>query len=250
MIELLNEGVSETRIIDAIKHHKILHINYAGENTVLKGYRTIRPFVYGTHTKSGKKVVRAWQDAGNSDGYKDIGRKARPEHEKQIGPKGMQPGWRLFLIDHIVSVLPTGYKFKPHEYFVSKEDVEYKPDDMFINVQIAIPKEMPDKTDYDDKYTRFDDFFSHAKENARPITKQEVEHLADIVQNYRKKSKKYYWIVQNDKGDMVYKTKRGIEINNIPSSAIVGNLQDLYNEYVVSQKNVSNKFFDDIKKKI
>jgi hypothetical protein len=45
--QLLNEGVGEGSIVDAINKHKIVYIYYAGDETVMKGYRTIYPLVLG-----------------------------------------------------------------------------------------------------------------------------------------------------------------------------------------------------------
>ena len=55
---LLNEGVGENDIVDAIQKHEYIYIYYAGDNTIERGYRTIRPFVLGTST-AGNKVLRA-----------------------------------------------------------------------------------------------------------------------------------------------------------------------------------------------
>ncbi len=261
--KLLTEGVSPNEIKNAIEKHKILYIYYEGDDTVLKGYRTIRPFVYGTLKNSGEPAIRAWQDAGNSDGFKGIGRKPRSGHEIQKSPKlkmksvdpetkepeyGTQPGWRLFKLRGIKMVYPTGYKFNPEEFFKTPDGVEYKPNDKQLNVEVAIPKETPDKTDFDDKVSRFDNFFNHAERVSRAITKDEIEQLGTLVTKYRKKAKKDYWVVQNDNGDMILRTKKNLEQNNIPNNAIVGNLQDLYNRYVLANQPIPTEFFDNIEK--
>ena len=201
---LLFENVNPNDIKTAIKQHKILFIYYDGDDTILKGYRTIRPFVYGKHKTTGNYVVRAWQDAGSSDSYKGLNRIPRQGHEKQSSPKGgIQPGWRLFRIDGIKSIYPTGYEFKPKEFFITNDGVKYNPNDKDIEVELSISKETPDKTDYDKKISRYDDFFKHAEKINRSITKDEIEYLSDVVTKYRKKAKRNYWVVQNDKGDMV-----------------------------------------------
>ena len=58
---LLNEGVGEQPIIDAIQKHEYLYIYYTGDDSNKMGYRTIRPYVLGT-SKAGNLVLRAWQD--------------------------------------------------------------------------------------------------------------------------------------------------------------------------------------------
>lgn len=246
---LLNEGISESRIVDAINEHKIIYIYYAGDETVLKGYRTIRPFVLGTHKDTSNKVLRAWQDAGSTDSFnKQVGVKPRMGHERHSGPKGVQPGWRLFLIDKITSIMPTGEKFTPMDYFKTGDDVKYNPDDKDMsNIDAAISNVVNDKTDFDRQTSKFKEFFKSSKK-ARQITKDEVELLVNIVKKYRKKAKRHYWVVQNDVGDMVLKTERGLEIDKIPKDAIIGNLQDLYNDYVLDDKAVDKSFFEKSKK--
>ena len=109
--QLLKESVGDSVIVNAINDHKYLYIYYAGDNTVLKGYRTIKPFVLGTST-AGNKVLRAWQEAGSSDSYAGLTGRKREDHEYQFDQKGnMKPGWRLFRVDGITSALPTGKKF-------------------------------------------------------------------------------------------------------------------------------------------
>lgn len=265
----INEAVSENKVIDAINDRKIIYIYYAGDDTILKGYRTIRPFVLGTHKKSGNKVLRAWQDAGSSDSYRGLNRTPRWGHEKFSGPKGIQPGWRLFRISEITSFLPTGEEFNPSNY-LSVGGVKYNPDDKdmsTIDASVQIPSDTEFKTkgldsiDEPDVTTtkidkgvfipqanKFKQFF-RAADKAREMTKDEVEGLWNAVKQYKKKSPRNYWVIQNEKGDMVLKTKRGLEIDDIPQDSIVGNLKDLYNKIVAPTKTVKDKkFFDDQEK--
>lgn len=263
----LNEAVDNNRIVDAINNHKIIYIYYAGDDTILKGYRTIRPFVLGTHEKTGNKVLRAWQDAGSSDSYRGLNRTPRWGHEKISGPKGIQPGWRLFLLDKITSAIPTGEEFNPSEFF-DVGDVKYNPNDKdmsSIEASIEISKAADvrtkglksiddpdvtatkiDKSTFDPQASKFKQFFSAARKT-RQATKEEIETLWNLVKTYRKKSPRNYWVVQNEKNDMVLKTKRGLEIDNIPSEAVVGNLKDLYNKFVLPNKQVPSDFFNKVK---
>lgn len=274
---LLNEAVGENLIRDAINDHKILYIYYSGDDAMQKGFRTIRPFVLGTHKESGNKVLRAWQDAGSSLSYRNQPTSSRWGHRYEKGheyfdnPKrsGTQPGWRLFRVDKITSVMPTGEKFNPHEFF-NVNGVKYRPDDAAINVDVAIQTDIsadmrvmgtdsienPDFTAaklpsnlFQNQTPKFKQFFSAARK-AREITKDEVEKLWDIVKQYRKKSPRNYWVIQNENGDMVLKTQRGLEIDNIPNQAIVGNLKDLYNKLVLPYKSINTNFHNNVKKKI
>jgi hypothetical protein len=264
----LNEAVSENTLIDAINEHKIIYVYYAGDETILKGYRTIRPFVIGTHKNTGNRVLRAWQDAGSSDSYNGLNRTPRMGHEKINGPKGVKPGWRLFNVEFITSLMPTGEKFTPEEYF-NTGGVKYNPNDSdmsSIDAAIEITKDKltqtqglksmdkpdivankVDKSDFDTQASKFKQFF-RAAEKTRDVTKDEIERLWDIVKTYRKKSPRQYWVVQNEKGDMILKTQRGIEIDKIPETSVVGNLKDLYNKYVTPEKKSSTEFFDKTKK--
>jgi hypothetical protein len=268
---LLNEAAGEGSIRDAINDNKILYIYYNGDETVQKGYRTIRPFVLGSHKQSGNKVLRAWQDAGSSASYRNIPTNSRWGHRYQKGheyfdnPKrgGTQPGWRLFRIDKIASILPTGEKFTPNEYF-NVSGVEYNPNDQEINVDVAIPKDFgadtkvsgtdsisePDKistkvqpSTFDKQGKKFKQFFKAAKKT-REITKDEVESLWNAVKKYRKKSPKNYHVIENEKGDMVLVTNKAVERGDVPNEAIIGNLQDLYNKFVKAKGSIPTDFYN------
>ena len=159
--------------------------------------------------------------------------------------------------------MPTGEKFNPVDYF-NVDGVTYRPDDAAINVELAIQKdtgvpykatgtdsvdeptvtatEVPPST-FDTQYSKFKQFFKPAMQKTRQITKDEVEELMKMVQQYRKKSPGDYFVIQNEKGDMVLKTPRGIEIDNIPDQAVVGNLKDLYNKLVVPYRPKQDKLY-------
>jgi hypothetical protein len=109
--QLLTEGVNDKVIVDAINQHKFLYIYYKGETTIETGYRTIRPFVLGVNT-GGNLAVRAWQDKGRSDSLRADSPRNRLHHEHEVDTDGViKPGWRLFLVDHITSAIPTGKRF-------------------------------------------------------------------------------------------------------------------------------------------
>lgn len=93
---LIVEIASIENVVDAIKNKKVCIINYDGDDPGGKGLREIEPVCLGT-SKGGNKVVRAWETEGASHrGYL----KTRP-----------MPGWRLFRLDKILSLKPTGENF-------------------------------------------------------------------------------------------------------------------------------------------
>lgn len=253
--QLLNESVGESSIVDAINKHKYVHIYYAGDDTIMKGYRTIMPMVLG-HSKSKKAqreggylLLRAWQEAGSTD--------SRKVYYNQKGKA--KPGWRLFRVDRITSFLPTGQVFS-----TAKDkfpDVEsYNPKDsqmrgIIAAVQIdsgepqtnvfgnTTAQKLPEPSSaFAGQKSKFQKFSNVAKRQ-RDITADEVEHLWGMVNQMRSRgSRNKYWVVSTDNGDMVLKTES--QLQNINPDSIVGNLRDLYVKLVQpSQKQTDNSFF-------
>jgi len=263
-LRLINEAVGGSSIVDAINDRKVIYIYYAGDETILKGYRTIKPFVLGKHKKSGNDVVRAWQDAGSSDSFVGLNRTPRMNHEKHPNHKGtIKPGWRLFRLDGISSLLPTGQKFDPDKIINNpKSSVKYNPNDKDMSsITAAInDKDLKkidvkgldsiqkddvvstkiDKKDFDKKTATNKRFFKAAKKS-RNARKNEIETLWDVAKKYKKKSPRTLWVVQNEKGDMVLKSEVGK--NKSPEDAVVGNLKDLYNKLVLPTKKTPDDFF-------
>lgn len=93
---LIYEVASIESITDCIKNKKKCIIYYDGDEPGGRGLREIEPVCLGT-SKAGNKVVRAWDNEGAS----------------HTGYKGEQPlpGWRLFRLDKILSIKPTGEIF-------------------------------------------------------------------------------------------------------------------------------------------
>jgi predicted DNA-binding transcriptional regulator YafY len=104
--ELICEIASIESITDCVKNKKKCIIYYDGDEPGGRGLREIEPVCLGT-SKSGNKVVRAWDIEGAS----------------HTGYKGEQPlpGWRLFRLDKILSLKPTG------EIFTEKRP-DFNPD--------------------------------------------------------------------------------------------------------------------------
>jgi len=93
---LICEIASIESITDCIKNKKKCIIYYDGDEPGGRGLREIEPVCLGV-SKAGNKVLRAWDEEGAS----------------HTGFKGEQPlpGWRLFRIDKILSLKPTGEIF-------------------------------------------------------------------------------------------------------------------------------------------
>jgi predicted DNA-binding transcriptional regulator YafY len=90
---LLNERASFDDLVNAVKKRKKLIIYYDGDDPGGKGLRDIEPVCIGV-SKRNNKVLRAWDMEGSS-------------HTDTIGKQPL-PGWRLFRLDKILSVKPTG----------------------------------------------------------------------------------------------------------------------------------------------
>lgn len=90
---LLVEIASIESVFDCVKNRKRCIIYYDGDEPGGRGLREIEPVAFGI-SRAGNRVVRAWEISGASHrGYL----KKRP-----------MPGWRLFRLDKILSLKPTG----------------------------------------------------------------------------------------------------------------------------------------------
>lgn len=253
---LLKEEVSDNMIVDAIHNRKIIYIYYAGDNTNRQGYRTIRPMVYGVST-AGNRVIRAWQEAGASDSAVEKG-------NKYADAKGrLKPGWRLFRVDSITSFLPTGKHFSnnddkiPPKYDPNDDQMKQiiasvkpaintkfkikglgKPEEPVVT-QTKVPK--APQSVFANQAQKFK-YFSDAAKKTREATKDEIENLYQISKKIRKKAPSQMLVVQDENGDMVIKD---IAIKDkLPPDSIVGNLDDLYQKLVASEKPVDTTFRD------
>ena len=90
---VITEIASLDSIVDAIKNRKRVIIYYDGDEPGGRGIREIEPVCLGV-SKSGNKVLRAWDNEGAS-------------HTAYKGEQPL-PGWRLFRLDKILSNKPTG----------------------------------------------------------------------------------------------------------------------------------------------
>jgi len=93
---LICEIASLDDIVNCIKNKKKCIIYYDGDEPGGRGLREIEPVCLGV-SKAGNKVMRAWDNEGAS-------------HTATLGEKPL-PGWRLFRVDKILSLKPTGENF-------------------------------------------------------------------------------------------------------------------------------------------
>ena len=233
--QLLTEGVSDKAIIDAINKHEFLYIYYHGETTQETGYRTIRPFVLGVNT-SGNLALRAWQDKGRSDSLRpDAPRQKRLSHEYEIDKDGVtKPGWRLFLVDHITSIVPMHKKFVDE-----KGQVEIPPGykendaDMTGGIVASVTGKptvrgivQPTKP----KVPRWEKY-KNADKNNRKITKNDVLGLIDIAKRVMKKPITDFFVAIDDRNN--FNLQDIISKPKFPQNAYVDDLPNLYNRFVM-----------------
>ena len=198
---LLTEGVSETDIAKYINNHEVVFIYYDGDEKTQKGKRSIRPFVLGT-SKAGFKVLRAWQDNGAS--WHFANRKTREPSEKHDfwnDEDGTKPGWRMFRVDKISKIYPTGVKFHDENGLV-KIPAGYHEggDDDMTSIEAYVSTKT--EPDYKEKYdSEFQgdvkskteqlkikwDSIRRGNRNSRKMTADDVIKLRDIASRVFKK---------------------------------------------------------------
>ena len=94
---LILEVASIESIINSIRNKNRVIIYYDGEEPGGRGLREIEPVCFG-YSKKGNPVLRAWDLEGAS-------------HRGFKGEKPL-PSWRLFRLDRIMSLTPTGNNFE------------------------------------------------------------------------------------------------------------------------------------------
>jgi predicted DNA-binding transcriptional regulator YafY len=90
---LLLEIASIETVQDAVNRRQVVIIYYEGDEPGGRGLREIEPVAVGRST-AGNLVMRAWDREGAS-------------HTAYKGEQPL-PGWRLFKLDKIASLKPTG----------------------------------------------------------------------------------------------------------------------------------------------
>lgn len=251
---LLNEGVGENDIVDAIQKHEYIYIYYAGDNTIERGYRTIRPFVLGTST-AGNKVLRAWQDKGKSDSLRADSPRKRPNHEYHRDNDGKEKaGWRLFIVDKISSAYPTGKRFVDEDGNVMIPPLYNQNDKQMTNIIASVSPKEPksvqtkglgkvaapsvvatkvDKSQFDTQTNKFKKFYNAGKQK-RDATAKDIQNLYDVAKRVMKKSPDRYLVAIDKKGD--FNLVDIAQKDKLPPEAIVGKLTNLYDKLVRTAK--------------
>lgn len=239
--QLITEAVGDNAITDAIENHEYIYIYYAGDETIERGSRTIRPYVLGK-TKAGNTVLRAWQDKGKSDSLRPDSLRKRYEHEYWTDLDGKEkPGWRLFRVDKISHMYPIGKKFNdengnviiPPKYREGADEQMGGGIIAYVSTKttgIEPPAAQKQPSAFDAQANKFKRFYNANAKN-RNITAADVQKLVDITKRVMKKSINNFLVVINNKNEfeaqpITYKDK-------FPPEAIVGNLSSLYSKLVL-----------------
>lgn len=181
----LNEWVSRDTVVDAIKNKDVVFIYYAGDETVNKGYRTIEPFVLG-RSKAGNLVLRAWQQAGATD------RGQNPTRENDE-----MPGWRLFRLDGITSMVRTLRKFETDPSYLATNRPKYNPKDrQMTEIIMAIDPAGKDQqgsvsgntsiTKPDVQVTQPSGFFKNQADKFRNFFKKPTDFSSGWIENQKR----------------------------------------------------------------
>jgi len=92
--QLIVEVASVQSVVDCIKKRQKCIIYYDGDEPGGRGLRQIEPVCLGRMKGTNNLALRAWDEEGSS-------------HTAYTGEQPL-PGWRLFRLDKILSVKPTG----------------------------------------------------------------------------------------------------------------------------------------------
>ena len=256
--KLLTEGVGSSDIVDAINNREYIYIYYAGDETIEKGSRTIRPFVLGTHKKSGNLVLRAWQDKGRSDSLRSDSPRKRRDHEYHTDNDGKEkPGWRLFRVDGIVHIYPTGRRFIDSNGNVMIPPLYNENDNdmssIVASISVETPSRLPQKnvdavdkptvstekispSEFEGQSGRFKRFFNAASKK-RDLTKRDVENLYNVAKRVMKKSPNRYLVAVDNVGNFHL-----VDVKNtdkLPPESIVGTLTNLYGKYATPASTIN-----------
>ena len=270
---LLTENANDSDIAKYIQNHEYIYIYYAGDGENKKGYRTIRPYVLGT-SKAGNKVIRAWQDTKKNSVHFDkrATRNDSQFHDYWTDEEGVKPGWRMFRLDRIEAVYPTGKKFHDINGLVTIPagyneggDKDMTSVDTYVSTKTQPDVQYHHGEDlYGNKYDldfrgdvlsnteqnkRKWDSIRRGNKNKRKITANDVTKLRDIASRIYKKSRGSFLVVIDDKNNFQIIDVRDKDKKNIPDTAIVGTLTNLYDTLVKQNEPVKDQFFDKTKEK-
>lgn len=257
---LLTEGVSGADITKYINNHEIVYLYYTGDEKAEKGKRTVRPYVLGTD-KNGKQVLRAWQDNGAS--WHFANRNTRPQsnptdkasqyHDYWNDEGGTKPGWRMFRVDKISKLYPTGQKFHDENgvVMIPAGYHEGGDDDMTSVDAYVSTKTEPD---FDYKYEKDVEIepqqvqnkwnsIKRGNKNIKQITAEDVVKLRDLASRVIKKKHSNFLVVVDEQGGYHLITPKQKERFQVPESAILGSLPHLYDSIVNANKTPDSTFF-------
>jgi len=260
---LLKEGVGQSGIIDAINNHEWIYIYYNADNEEGKnatGYRTVRPYVLGTNS-AGNTVLRAWQD-NSKNSWHFSNKPTRPDsqyHDYWSDREGSKPGWRMFNIDKISKIYPTGKKFNDENGLpmIPAGYHEGGDDNMTSIIAYVSTKTEPD---FDMKYDKDAevDIVSRTERNKekwnsirrgnkdrKQITADDVVKLRDIASRVQKTAHGNYLVVIDDRNNFQLMLAKDKAKQNIPDQAVVGSLPYLYDSLVKKNAPTDDKFFKD-----
>jgi hypothetical protein len=262
---LITEAVSESDIEKYINNHEYVYIYYDGDDKTQSGSRTIRPYVLGTSKKSGKPVLRAWQDRGKSWHFQnkptrpadDPNMQASKFHDYWIDEEGSKPGWRMFRLDKISKMYPTGKKFHDENGNV-KIPAGYHEggdDDMASIKAYVSTKTEPDiDVKYDreravepvsttDKMKQKWDAIRKGYTRNYNVTSEDIVKLRDIASRVYKKGHGNFLVAIDSGNNLHLITPEQKQKQNIPDTAVYGSLPYLYDSLVNASKTPDDRFF-------
>jgi predicted DNA-binding transcriptional regulator YafY len=183
---LILEIASADAVTDAIRNRKVCVINYQGDEPGGNGLRTIEPVCYG-YSKAGNQVLRAWDFEGAS-------------HRAYTGEKPL-PGWRMFRLDKITMLRPTGETFdEPRPNYNPKGDKSMTR--VIIN---AVFDQTPTETPVDNTNTIIDSMIDTILDEYRTRygTNFDMSKAADVYRRIyqeieKKQNKKLTTIDKNE----------------------------------------------------
>jgi len=251
--QIITESVGENDIVKYIQNHEYIYIYYGGDGKNKRGYRTIRPYVLGIST-AGNQVIRAWQDRGKSTSYSNRDRGDKHDYWSDTNGE-IKPGWRMFRLDKIEKVYPTGKKFNNSDGSVmippnykegSDADMSSIIAYVSTNSEPEVAKSEPTTQPISGKVNKWDNF-NQANKNDRKITIDDINKLRNIATNiYKKNKNNFIVVINNNKEFELINVKDKMRV---PKDAIVGSLSNLYDTIVKPNTKPDEKFFDLAKQK-
>jgi len=256
---LITEGVSDNDIKKYIDNHEVIFLYYEGDEKTESGKRSVRPYVLGTDKRSGKKVLRAWQDNGAS--WHFANKATRPDSERHDywnDEDGQKPGWRMFRVDKISKIYPTGVKFNDSRGGPLIPDGYHEGgDDDMVGLPIAYVS-TKNEPDFDYKFKKDIqgdvrttnqqaqakwDSIKMGNKNAQKISAEDVVSLRDLASRVIKKKHSNFLVVIDAQNNYHLITPKQKETHQIPDVAILGSLPHLYDSVVNANKTPDSTFF-------